>query len=164
MVANKNVPNAKKTFGPGRSFPGGDVKHDRLAISGASRSRNTGNISASTAASIQSRARADLKKKEGENSPADKKQDAELSKRTGMTGKKLEDSKEDKTADAKRVKKVDHVSLAAKHDAMADRHRAESDKHMSMAKVEALNNGTKPVMSEWGGIHVALPGTVKGKL
>ena len=46
--------------GPGRSFPIEDKKHARLAISGATRSENAGNISASQAASIKAKARAKL--------------------------------------------------------------------------------------------------------
>lgn len=58
MVPNKTA-GAKansKTAGPNHSFPIGDAKHARLAISGATRSENAGNISASTAASIKTKA------------------------------------------------------------------------------------------------------------
>lgn len=48
--------------GPKRSFPVEDAKHARLAISGASRSENVGNISAEEAAKIKAKARAVLKK------------------------------------------------------------------------------------------------------
>lgn len=51
-----------KKAGPNGSFPIGDKKHARLAISGATRSERAGNISASTAAKIKSKARAVLKK------------------------------------------------------------------------------------------------------
>jgi hypothetical protein len=64
----ERAPSAKpgdKTFGPNGSFKGGDIKHDRLAIAMAPRSRNVGHISAATAASIQSKARADLNRLEG---------------------------------------------------------------------------------------------------
>lgn len=47
--------------GPGRSFPINDAYHARLAIAMAKRSENAGNISASTAASIQAKARAKLR-------------------------------------------------------------------------------------------------------
>ena len=46
--------------GPNGSFPIGDDKHARLAIGGATRSYNAGNISASTEASIKAKARAKL--------------------------------------------------------------------------------------------------------
>lgn len=51
-----------KFAGPKRSFPVEDAKHARLAISGASRSENVGNISAEEAAKIKAKARAVLKK------------------------------------------------------------------------------------------------------
>lgn len=43
--------------GPGKSFPVNDATHQRMAISGATRSEHAGNISASTAARIKARAR-----------------------------------------------------------------------------------------------------------
>lgn len=46
--------------GPNGSFPIGDKKHARLAISGATRSERAGNISESTADSIKVKARAKL--------------------------------------------------------------------------------------------------------
>ena len=46
--------------GPNGSFPIGDAKHARLAIGAATRSEHAGHISASTAASIKSKARAKL--------------------------------------------------------------------------------------------------------
>lgn len=46
--------------GPGKSFPVNDANHARLAISGATRSENAGNISAALAAAIKKRARAKL--------------------------------------------------------------------------------------------------------
>lgn len=46
--------------GPNGSFPVGDAKHARLAISGATRSEHAGNISHATAERIKSRARARL--------------------------------------------------------------------------------------------------------
>lgn len=49
--------------GPNGSFPIGDKKHARVAIGGATRSYNAGNISASTEAKIKSKARAKLGKK-----------------------------------------------------------------------------------------------------
>lgn len=61
-AARKQMP--KKEFaGPGKSFPVNDPTHARMAISGATRSYNAGNISASTEASIKSKARAKLGKK-----------------------------------------------------------------------------------------------------
>ena len=57
--ARKALP--KSSFaGPGRSFPINDKKHARLAISGASRSENVGNISKKTANRIKAKARAKL--------------------------------------------------------------------------------------------------------
>lgn len=49
--------------GPNGSFPIGDPKHARLAISGATRSYNAGNISKSEENSIKAKARAKLKSK-----------------------------------------------------------------------------------------------------
>ena len=46
--------------GPGKSFPVSDPTHARLAISGATRSENAGNISASEADQIKAKARAKL--------------------------------------------------------------------------------------------------------
>jgi len=45
-----------------KGFPMNDATHQRLAISGATRSERAGNISASKAASIKAEARAKLKK------------------------------------------------------------------------------------------------------
>ena len=52
-----------KKAGPNGSFPIGDKKHARLAIGGATRSYNAGNISKSTENSIKAKARAKLGKK-----------------------------------------------------------------------------------------------------
>jgi hypothetical protein len=52
-----------KKAGPNGSFPVGDKKHARLAISGATRSERAGNISKSTEAKIKAEARRELKKK-----------------------------------------------------------------------------------------------------
>lgn len=61
-AARKQMP--KKEFaGPGKTFPDNDPTHERLAISGATRSYNAGNISASEENSIKSKARAKLGKK-----------------------------------------------------------------------------------------------------
>jgi hypothetical protein len=61
LTAAKRKAMPKKEFaGPGKSFPVNDKKHARLAISGATRSENAGNISASTAAKIKAKARAKL--------------------------------------------------------------------------------------------------------
>lgn len=58
-AARKAMP--KKEFaGPGKSFPVNDANHARMAISGATRSYNAGNISASTEEQIKARARAKL--------------------------------------------------------------------------------------------------------
>jgi len=46
--------------GPNGSFPIGDRKHARMAISGASRSFNAGNISKSTENTIKAKARKKL--------------------------------------------------------------------------------------------------------
>ena len=58
-AARKKIP-AGKFAGPGRSFPINDPTHARLAISGATRSERAGNISASTAGRIKSKARKKL--------------------------------------------------------------------------------------------------------
>lgn len=51
----------KKEFaGPGKSFPINDAVHARMAISGATRSENAGNISPATAAKVKSKARSKL--------------------------------------------------------------------------------------------------------
>jgi len=57
-IGPSDVPGRKA--GPNGSFPIGDKKHARLAIGGATRSYNAGNISASTEASIKAKARAKL--------------------------------------------------------------------------------------------------------
>lgn len=54
--ARKALP-ASSFAGPGRSFPVEDKKHARLAISGATRAYNAGNISKSTEDAIKARAR-----------------------------------------------------------------------------------------------------------
>jgi hypothetical protein len=51
--------------GPNGSFPIGDKKHARLAIGGATRSYNAGNISKGTENKIKAKARAKLGKKKG---------------------------------------------------------------------------------------------------
>lgn len=57
-IGPSKVPGPKA--GPNGSFPIGDKKHARLAISGATRSERAGNISPSTAASIKAKARKKL--------------------------------------------------------------------------------------------------------
>lgn len=57
-IGRSSVPGPKA--GPNGSFPIGDKKHARLAISGATRSERAGNISPSEEAQIKSRARAKL--------------------------------------------------------------------------------------------------------
>ena len=53
-----------KEFGlPGGRFPLNDANHQRLAISGATRSERAGNISPAQEASIKAKARAKLKGK-----------------------------------------------------------------------------------------------------
>lgn len=49
-----------KKAGPNGSFPIGDKKHARLAIGGATRSFNAGNISKSTELTIKAKARKKL--------------------------------------------------------------------------------------------------------
>lgn len=65
-MTKSKVPPSKvpgKKAGPNGSFPIGDKKHARLAIGGATRSENAGNISASEAAKIKAKARKVLKGK-----------------------------------------------------------------------------------------------------
>lgn len=58
LTAGRRARMPKSSFaGPGRSFPINDPLHARLAISGATRAQNAGNISTSTAASIKAKAR-----------------------------------------------------------------------------------------------------------
>lgn len=61
-AAQRKAMPASEFAGPGKSFPVNDKTHARLAISGATRAKNAGNISASTEASIKSKARAKLGK------------------------------------------------------------------------------------------------------
>ena len=67
MVANTtaSAQARSKTAGPNGSFPIGTAKNARLAIGAATRSKNAGNISPSTASAIQSKARAALAKDNG---------------------------------------------------------------------------------------------------
>ncbi len=58
MIGPSKVPGPKA--GPNGSFPIGDAKHARLAIGGATRSANAGNISQGTANAIKAKARAKL--------------------------------------------------------------------------------------------------------
>jgi hypothetical protein len=62
LTAAKRKSMPKKEFAlPGKkAFPLNDAKHQRAAISGATRSENAGNISPSTAAKIKAKARAKL--------------------------------------------------------------------------------------------------------
>lgn len=62
-VGPSKVPGKKA--GPNGSFPIGDKKHARLAIGGATRSYNAGNISKATENSIKAQARAKLGGKKG---------------------------------------------------------------------------------------------------
>lgn len=55
----KRIPKSEFA-GPGRSFPLTDKVHDRMAISGATRSERAGNISAATADRIKAKARKKL--------------------------------------------------------------------------------------------------------
>lgn len=57
-LSPSKVPGTKA--GPNGSFPIGDAKHARLAISGATRSERAGNISPSEEARIKAKARAKL--------------------------------------------------------------------------------------------------------
>ena len=59
-LQRSKVPGEKA--GPRGSFPIGDKKHARLAIGGATRSYNAGNISKSTENAIKAKARAKLGK------------------------------------------------------------------------------------------------------
>lgn len=65
LTAAKRDEMPKKSFGiPGKkAFPMNDAEHDRLAISGATRSYNAGNISKGTEERLQSEARGKLKRK-----------------------------------------------------------------------------------------------------
>lgn len=58
--ARKAMPQSKYA-GANKTFPINDPTHARLAISGATRAKNAGNISASTEAKIKAKARAKLK-------------------------------------------------------------------------------------------------------
>lgn len=62
LTAAKRKDMPKSDFGlpKTKDFPMNDPTHQRLAISGATRSYNAGNISASTASRIKSEARAKL--------------------------------------------------------------------------------------------------------
>lgn len=62
-VGPSKVPGPKA--GPNGSFPVGDAKHARLAIGGATRSYNAGNISKSTEEHIKAEARRVLAKGKG---------------------------------------------------------------------------------------------------
>lgn len=66
LTAGKRKKMPSKDFAlPGKRFPMNDATHQRLAISGATRSEHAGNISASTADRIKSEARAKLGIKRG---------------------------------------------------------------------------------------------------
>lgn len=61
LTADKRKTMPQSQFAlPGKRFPMNDPTHQRLAISGATRSERAGNISASTADRIKSEARAKL--------------------------------------------------------------------------------------------------------
>lgn len=64
MRANKGAGRKANsvTLGPNGSFPAGDAKHERLAISGATKSYEAGHISKGTEQRIQGRARAMLRR------------------------------------------------------------------------------------------------------
>jgi hypothetical protein len=58
LTSGKRKSMPKSQFaGPGKSFPVNDKTHQRMAISGATRSYNVGNISKSTETRIKSKAR-----------------------------------------------------------------------------------------------------------
>jgi len=58
LTSGKRTKMPKSSFaGPGKSFPVNDKNHQRLAISGATRSYNAGNISKGTENRIKSKAR-----------------------------------------------------------------------------------------------------------
>lgn len=64
LTAKSRAALPKKDFaGPGKSFPLENKKHDRAAISGATRSERAGNISPATEDRIKAEARAKLKGK-----------------------------------------------------------------------------------------------------
>ncbi|MGY3527270.1 hypothetical protein [Bradyrhizobium sp. USDA 4452] len=61
LTADKRAHMPKREFlGPGRTFPGNDKTHLRMAISGATRSERAGHISAGEAAEIKAKARRKL--------------------------------------------------------------------------------------------------------
>lgn len=63
LSASKRKSMSSSDFaGPKKSFPVNDKNHARLAISGATRSFNAGNISKSTENAIKARARKELGK------------------------------------------------------------------------------------------------------
>ncbi len=62
LTAKDRASMPKKDFaGKGKSFPVNDKTHARMAISGATRSYNAGNISKSTESAIKAKARSKLK-------------------------------------------------------------------------------------------------------
>ena len=67
-AAQRDAIPADKFLGPGRSFPGNDLRHVRAAIPGATRSQHAENISASTADSIKAKARKILRFHKGKKS------------------------------------------------------------------------------------------------
>ncbi len=68
-AARKRLPKGD-FLGPDRTFPANNPSHARAAISGATRAKNAGNISASEADTIQRKARAKLgKRKKGARRP-----------------------------------------------------------------------------------------------
>jgi hypothetical protein len=70
--ARSKIPSSEFA-GPGRSFPIENASHARAAITGATRSLNAGNISASTADAIKAKARDKLKGKSATKAPAKRK-------------------------------------------------------------------------------------------
>lgn len=70
-LSRSKVPGQKA--GPNGSFPIGDAKHARLAIGGATRSYNAGNISKSTEEEIKAKARKKLAPHSKESYVADHK-------------------------------------------------------------------------------------------
>ena len=62
LTAAKRKAMPKRSFaGPGKSFPVNDATHARMAISGATRSYNAGNISQSTEEAVKAKARKKLR-------------------------------------------------------------------------------------------------------
>jgi hypothetical protein len=96
LTANARRRMAKKDFaGPGKSFPVEDKTHARMAISGATRSYNAGNISKGTEESVKAKARSKL----GAGSEDDPNENPALDKQEAAKGI-AEGSDQDEAIDA----------------------------------------------------------------